>query len=212
MKHSKKIIYGIIIAIIVFIIIYLCCYKKAEKFTYTRLDPITNAQAEADAQGRFLPNDRPGYMDDDSYINYGAAYDTNVPILNLAENNNTNDYSFVNQENMPTQTVAQNQVMPQEEVLPTEITNRAMPIKQAASDYYLLDDGDNGNLSIINNKCSKSCCNQIDWPTPFENKGTIDPGYVPTNMFCSNSVENGCLCATPKQLLNLQTRGGNSPY
>jgi hypothetical protein len=44
----------------------------------------------------------------------------------------------------------------------------------APSNYYFLDDGADGEMSIQHNLCSKSCCSE-QWPTPFKLK--YDP-YV----------------------------------
>src|SRR5690348_14416562 len=37
------------------------------------------------------------------------------------------------------------------------------------SNYYFLDDGADGEMSIQHNLCSKSCCSE-QWPTPFKQK------------------------------------------
>src|SRR5690606_25281763 len=37
------------------------------------------------------------------------------------------------------------------------------------SNYYFLDDGAGGEMSIQHNLCSKSCCG-AQWPTPFKQK------------------------------------------
>jgi hypothetical protein len=42
------------------------------------------------------------------------------------------------------------------------------------SNYYFLDDGAGGEMSVQHNLCSKSCCSE-QWPTPFKQK--YDP-YV----------------------------------
>lgn len=82
------------------------------------------------------------------------------------------------------------------------------------SNYYLLDDGAGGEMSIQNNLCSKSCCS-AQWPTPFKMK--YDPyvcqnkdKFVPSRYFCNNSFQDsGCLCLTKKQAGFLYNRGGN---
>lgn len=59
------------------------------------------------------------------------------------------------------------------------------------SNYYFLDDGAGGEMSIQHNLCSKSCCSS-QWPTPFKQK--YDPyvcnnksDFVPSRMFCQNT-------------------------
>lgn len=84
------------------------------------------------------------------------------------------------------------------------------------SNYYFLDDGANGELSIQHNLCSKSCCSE-QWPTPFKQK--YDPyvcankdKFVPTNITCNNSFQDsGCLCLTKSQAQSLYNRAGNGP-
>lgn len=46
------------------------------------------------------------------------------------------------------------------------------------SNYYFLDDGAGGEMSIQHNLCSPSCCSGSQWPTPFKQK--YDP-YVCNN-------------------------------
>jgi hypothetical protein len=82
------------------------------------------------------------------------------------------------------------------------------------SNYYFLDDGAGGEMSIQHNLCSKSCCAE-QWPTPFKQK--YDPyvcqnadKFVPSNIFCNNTFQDaGCLCLNKKQSLFLYNRGGN---
>ena len=59
------------------------------------------------------------------------------------------------------------------------------------SNYYFLDDGADGEMSIQHNLCSKSCC-VSQWPTPFKMK--YDPyvcqnkdKFVQSRIFCSNT-------------------------
>lgn len=80
--------------------------------------------------------------------------------------------------------------------------------------YYFIDDGANGEMSVQHNMCSKSCCSE-QWPTPFkakhdpyvcQNKGQ----FVPTQMMCNNTFgDSGCMCVTKKQADFLANRGGN---
>ena len=82
------------------------------------------------------------------------------------------------------------------------------------SNYYLLDDGAQGEMSLQNNLCSKSCCGP-QWPVPF--KQSKDPyvcankqKFVGSNMFCNNNFQDsGCLCLEKDQALFLYNRGGN---
>ncbi len=82
------------------------------------------------------------------------------------------------------------------------------------SNYYFLDDGAGGEMSIQHNLCSKSCC--VDqWPTPWKQK--VDPyvcsarkrgELVGSNYFCSNTFQDaGCLCLSKKQGQFLYNRG-----
>jgi hypothetical protein len=84
------------------------------------------------------------------------------------------------------------------------------------SDYYFLDDGSGGGVSIQHNLCSKSCCAE-QWPTPFKMK--YDPyvcdlkrkgELVGSNYFCNNTFQDsGCLCLTRAQGQFLYNRGSN---
>jgi len=82
------------------------------------------------------------------------------------------------------------------------------------SNYYFLDDGANGEMSIVNSLCSPSCCSE-QWATPFKQK--YDPyvcankdKFVPSNIMCNNSFQDsGCLCMTKPQQSFLYNRGGN---
>ena len=83
-----------------------------------------------------------------------------------------------------------------------------------SSNYYFLDDGANGEMSIQHNMCSKSCCS-AQWPTPFKQK--YDPHvcknkdkFVPSSIFCNNAFnDSGCLCLTKPQANFLYNRGNN---
>lgn len=82
------------------------------------------------------------------------------------------------------------------------------------SNYYLLDDGNSGNSTIINNMCSKSCCSK-QWPVPFampENAYVCanKDQFVPSNSFCNTSLnDSGCLCLTKQQAQGIANRYGN---
>lgn len=82
------------------------------------------------------------------------------------------------------------------------------------SNFYFLDDGAGGELSIQHNLCSKSCCSE-QWPTPFKQKhdpyvcGNKDQ-FVSSRIMCNNTFQDsGCLCLTKKQATALATRAGN---
>jgi len=85
---------------------------------------------------------------------------------------------------------------------------------QIPSNFYFLDDGADGEMSIQHNMCSKSCCSE-QWPTPFKQKydpyvcGNKDK-FVGSNIFCNNSFQDsGCLCLSKKQSKFIYNRGGN---
>lgn len=82
------------------------------------------------------------------------------------------------------------------------------------SNYYFLDDGQNGAMSIQHNLCSKSCCS-AQWPTPFKLKHDSyvcgnKQQYVPSKLMCNNSFQDsGCLCLTKDQAQFIYNRGSN---
>lgn len=91
-----------------------------------------------------------------------------------------------------------------------------LSLHSVPSNYYFLDDGAGGEMSLHNNLCSKSCCSD-QWPTPFKQntdpfvcKNKQDGNFVPSKMYCNNSFQDsGCLCLTRKQANYLANRGGN---
>lgn len=226
MEIKKTHAYGtlIILVIIIFASIFLAIYYKETIKSYFS----TNTEELFDEDLRSI------YLNDDvkktpqitievtgledgpelAPINEGEFKDDIK--VNFANNidNNLSDYMLLDQIN------AVDQVNPTNSVVTNTTTSsvkaydvREQPILQTQSDYYLLDDGAKGSLTFDYNTCSKACCGTKDWPVPFyvpENK--VNGENIPTNMFCSNSISNGCLCATPKQIQHLQTRGSNSPY
>jgi hypothetical protein len=102
----------------------------------------------------------------------------------------------------------------------------SMTADQIPSNYYFLDDGAGGEMSIQHNLCSKSCCSE-QWPTPFKQKydpyvcgaskangyaapGTPNSDFTTSRVFCSNTFQDaGCLCLSKKQQSFLYNRGGN---
>jgi len=87
-------------------------------------------------------------------------------------------------------------------------------VDEVPDNYYLLDDGANGMMSIRNNLCSPSCCSD-QYPTSFklrpdENVCASKGNFVPSSYMCNNSYQDsGCLCMTKEQSNFLSTRGGN---
>ena len=85
---------------------------------------------------------------------------------------------------------------------------------QIPSNYYFLDDGADGEMSIQHNLCSPSCC-VSQYPTPFKqkyDKFVCDnkDKFVPSRIFCSNTFQDaGCACITKKQAKFIYNRGGN---
>jgi hypothetical protein len=76
-------------------------------------------------------------------------------------------------------------------------------------DYYPKDSG----LLFNNNKCNKSCCNQL-WPVPFdtdhdETCNNNGEKYVPSNYMCQGEHGAGCVCVTEKEADYLDSRGLN---
>ena len=90
----------------------------------------------------------------------------------------------------------------------------ALPGK-VPSNFYFLDDGANGEMSLTNNLFSKSCCSNSQWPTPFMQKA--DPyvcghagEFVPSNYFGNNTFQDvGCACVSKQQGSFIGNRGGN---
>lgn len=90
----------------------------------------------------------------------------------------------------------------------------SMTVDQIPSNYYFLDDGAGGEMSIQHNLCSKSCCSE-QWPTPFKQK--YDPyvcqnkdKFTSSRIMCSNTFQDaGCLCLRKDQQQFLYNRGGN---
>lgn len=67
------------------------------------------------------------------------------------------------------------------------------------SNYYFLDDGAAGEMSVQHNLCSKSCCS-AQWPVPFKQR--MDPyvcgnkdQFVPSNLMCNNTFQDSGLTA-----------------
>jgi len=87
-------------------------------------------------------------------------------------------------------------------------------VSKIPSNYYFLDDGASGAMSLQHNLCSKSCCDE-QWPLPFKMK--YDPfvcqnknDFVPSNLMCKTSYQDaGCMCLTKEQAKFLATRGSN---
>lgn len=90
------------------------------------------------------------------------------------------------------------------------------PVK-LPEDYYFLDDGSSGKMSIQHNLCSKSCCSE-QYPTPFKLQYDGDvclnkDKYVPSQIMCNNPYQDsGCLCMTHDQAQFLTNRGNNGRF
>lgn len=88
------------------------------------------------------------------------------------------------------------------------------PSEDIPDNYYFLDDGAGGRMSIQHNLSSKSCCAE-QYPTPFKlkkdpyvcaNKGQ----FVASNIMSNNSFQDsGCNCLTKEQAGFIYNRGGN---
>lgn len=227
MEFKKNYAYGalVILAIIVFIAIVFAiyyrdtlkrCFSQEEQFDedLRNIYYLPNAPTDNNASLNYITNidqvrGAPEYINP----NMSTICDNpnNVITDNLANNldNNLSDYMLLDEVAMSEPVIPVAPVTQQAPAGPYD--NRTQPILQTQSDYYLLDDGANGTVTMDYNTCSKSCCGTNDWPVPFYVPNTAPANSVPTNMFCSNSVSNGCMCATPNQIHALQTRGGNSP-
>lgn len=93
-----------------------------------------------------------------------------------------------------------------------------VPSSRIPSNFYFLDDGLGGAMSLHNNLCSKSCCTP-QWHAPFmqeHNKyvcANKDKFVQSSQYFCQNDTnDTGCLCLTKEQRDFYMSRGGNSPY
>lgn len=99
----------------------------------------------------------------------------------------------------------------------SEVEGVSEVIDTIPSNYYFLDDGANGEMSIQHNLYSPSCCS-AQYPTPHRQK--LNP-YVCANKdkfitgggnYFGNSTfgeGSGCLCMTKEQGRFLLNRGGN---
>lgn len=76
-------------------------------------------------------------------------------------------------------------------------------------DLYMIDVGEN---SIVNSKCSKTCCGQ-QYPTSFDSYDEEicqnRSKYLPINITCRSDKGVGCLCVTQEQINFLSNRGNN---
>lgn len=81
------------------------------------------------------------------------------------------------------------------------------------STYYMLDDGNNRQNIVTDNKYSKSCCTP-QYPTPFALDNEFSAGesqFVGTQLMGNNPFSDvGCLCLTKDQATFLSNRGGNA--
>lgn len=84
------------------------------------------------------------------------------------------------------------------------------------ANYYYLSDGQNDEMDVSFNMCSKSCCSK-QYPTPFDSDDANDKFvnanrdlFVPNPMYCYDGSNNaGCLCLSKDQANFIYNRGGN---
>lgn len=140
-----------------------------------------------------------------------------IPQMTEGFSDNTGEkaYEPVNGKNMPNKNPQTGMLVEGPGFEVGELEGAGQPsLPNIPANYYYLDDGAGGEMSIQNNLCSKSCCSE-QWPTPFKMK--YDPyvcqnksEFVPSNTFCSNSFQDaGCLCLSKKQNQFIYNRGGN---
>ena len=124
----------------------------------------------------------------------------------------------------PEVSAEKNSVMDGRGFLASPLDPASSPVSSVSGDtvpsnYYFLDDGDDGRMSVQHNLCSRSCCSD-QYPTPFKLKH--DPyvcnaknkdgssKYIPSRVMCNNTFQDsGCLCLTKEQGEFLYNRGGN---
>jgi hypothetical protein len=88
------------------------------------------------------------------------------------------------------------------------------PLGKIPENYYFLDDGADGRMSIQHNLYSPSCCSS-QYPTPFKTKHNPyvcknKDKFVGSPYYGQTSFnDSGCLCATKEQIEFLYNRGGN---
>lgn len=101
---------------------------------------------------------------------------------------------------------------------PVGISSKGAFSNAIPDNFFFLDDGDEGRMSVQNNLCSKNCCSSV-WPAPFQQESNPyvcaalkNQDLVPSDMFCNNSVglDSGCMCLSKNQARFLQGRGSNS--
>lgn len=84
---------------------------------------------------------------------------------------------------------------------------------------------DNSNINNMNNickqienltptlvdtkPCSKSCCNQTQWPVSFLGNDSPNNNYISNNFSCNFQNGSGCACLTKDDLNNLSSKSGN---
>lgn len=99
---------------------------------------------------------------------------------------------------------------------PAEGSEAPVGVDSIPNDFYHLDDGANGKMSIQHNMCSRSCCSeQFNLPfrmkhDPFVCNLKKEKKLSASRIMCSNSFQDsGCLCITKEQAQNLYNRAGN---
>ena len=58
--------------------------------------------------------------------------------------------------------------------------------------------------------CSKSCCNQNQWPVSFLGKDAPNNNYISNNYSCNFQDSSGCPCLTNNDYNYLTNKGGNN--
>jgi hypothetical protein len=79
----------------------------------------------------------------------------------------------------------------------------------------LFDSSSSDIKKLDQNKCSKQCCGQTQWPLPIDlrTKDMTDEeaaNYVPTNFSCNLGNGGGCLCVTKNDFNYLAAHGLNT--
>lgn len=118
----------------------------------------------------------------------------------FSDNTGEKAYEPVNGKNMPKKDPQTGMLVEGPGFEVGELEGASQPsLPNIPANYYYLDDGAGGEMSIQNNLCSKSCCSE-QWPTPFKMK--YDPyvcqnksEFVPSNTMCSNSFQDAGLIA-----------------
>ena len=96
-----------------------------------------------------------------------------------------------------------------------QIPEQPVPVSaDVPENYYMLNDGSNGELMLHNNVFSPSCCS-AQYPLPFslsvdQNLVAVADQLVPSS-YTGNSMfsDSGCACMSARQRHHIVTHGGN---